>query len=184
MSEDKIAVADTPHKTIKSQCIFLPFISFLTSLQVWRFFVSLSDFEHCYQFSTYLPPLKSFHIIFEDFLMDFWLPALAAAFPDIPFDVFVSHWHTAFTCQQTSKPARFGSQACLRAFFWLEEVIEIKWQILRQHWSHIPTLEKIASVAFLTICCFMAKPWFGGWGGWSPKELHKMVSGWQGRNQP
>lgn len=90
MSEDKIAVAYTAHKTIKSSTYFFLLFPFQLLLKS-EDFGSLSDFKHSYQFSTYLPPLKSFHIIFEDFLMDFWLPALAAAFPDIPFDVVVSH---------------------------------------------------------------------------------------------
>lgn len=33
--------------------------------------------------------------------------------------------------------------------------------MIHQHWSRIPTL-KIASVAFLIICCFVAKSWVGG----------------------
>lgn len=90
MYEDKIAVADSTqdHKGAVHISSFYFLSNFSSSLKI---FVSLSDFEHSYQISMYLPPLKSFHIIFEDFLMVFWLPALAAAFPDIPFDVFVSH---------------------------------------------------------------------------------------------
>lgn len=34
--------------------------------------------------------------------------------------------------------------------------------MLQQHWNHIPTLKKIASVALLIICCFVAASDTGG----------------------
>lgn len=72
----------------EKQYIFLPFLSNFYSSQ--KPSVSLSDFDQCC-FSADLLPLKPFNIIFEDFLSDFQLSALATAFPDIPFDVFVGH---------------------------------------------------------------------------------------------
>lgn len=155
---------------------------FLSKFYSSQIFVCLTLIT--YWFSVHLLPLQSIHIIFEYFLLDLWLPILAALFSDTLFDVFVGHRHTAFTRQQTSKPVTFGSQTCLRHFYWFEGVTEIEWQMLSQHWSHIPMWERTASVAF--ICCYLDKSWIGGYlRSTVPKTTpQKTVLGWQWRKQP
>lgn len=161
--EDKIAVSCTVHVPCyhKKQHIFLPFISFPTSTHQ-RKFLFLSDFGQSCQTSAYLLPLKSLNIISEDFLLAFQLEPCKTIL-----------WHT-FWCFSRSLTCSFYLPSDFKAcnvwqpslsqgfFCWLGEVTEIRWQMLQQHWSHIPTLKKIASVVLLIICCFMAASGTGG----------------------
>lgn len=127
-----------------------------------KFFVSLSDFDQSCWTSAYLLPLKSLNIISRDFLLAFQLEPCKTIF-----------WHT-FWCFSRSLTYSFYLPSDFKAcnvwqpslswgfFYWLGEVAEIRWQMLQQHWSHIPTLGKIASVALLITCFFMAASGTGG----------------------
>lgn len=168
------------HEKIKKQYKFALSISFPSSILVRFLFVwpwSLIDFPYIfYLCSLFILSLKiSSWISGFQFLQQYSLTH---------FDVFVGHRHTAFTRQQTSKPVTFGSQTCLRHFYWFEGVTEIEWQMLSQHWSHIPMWERTASVAF--ICCYLDKSWIGGYlRSTVPKTTpQKTVLGWQWRKQP
>lgn len=118
---------------------------FLSKFYSSQIFVCLTLIT--YWFSVHLLPLQSIHIIFEYFLLDLWLPILAAVFPD-------TLW-----CFCRSPTYSFYPPADFKAGnVWQSNLSQAFLLVWRSYWNWManaqPALESHSYVREDCQCCF------------------------------